>query len=253
MPRRSARRSLCCLRPWGPRRRRAGARGHHARVACRRLGRAERHADRRARPVEGRQRVLGDRRLRAARRHRPAPAADAAEHRARRQARDGHAGRVSARRRPSTTPVAPRADRGRRGLQELRLPGLVGRADLQARRHLLGRHLRTRRAPQQLGVRPGAAGHYHGEGAHAITLNTPASRATCSRSTTSRAPDAERRRRLRPLRRERPGATRRRSCRASATTAPDAAELGNATPDPTRCQLAPLDLHVAGRRRRATW
>ena len=92
---------------------------------------------------------------------------------------------------------------------------------------------------------------YHGEGAHAITLNTrrlPGRRAGGQQ----RAVRAARRRRLRPLRRHRPGQTRRSWCRASATSRPttpagEPIRADDAGPGRGAQQRA-LDLHLAGRR-----
>ena len=90
------------------------------------------------------------------------------------------------------------------GLQERGLPGVVGRSRTCKRGGFFSRrHLRPRRTRAAAFVP--ALRHLPRRGrAHDHARHPAASRATSSRSTTSRAP-RHRRRRLRPLRRQRPG------------------------------------------------
>ena len=67
------------------------------------------------------------------------------------------------RRRPDRRPVGPRG---------LRLPELLGRAELHPRRHLRRRHPRPRR-PEEVDFIPPQPGYYHGEGAHVVSIDTP--------------------------------------------------------------------------------
>ena len=72
----------------------------------------------------------------------------------------------------SRCPACARADRGLRRPQRLRLPQLLGRHGVPGRRDVRRRHPQWRE-PQQVAFIPAVDPYYHGEGAHALAIETP--------------------------------------------------------------------------------
>ena len=155
---------------------------------------------------------------------------------------------------PGQPAVVRRADRGRGGLQERGLSQLVGGAELQARRLLLGRHLAIRRTRSSSRSSRRWPARYHGEGAHVITLDIPGGFKGDVLAVNNEPCDRQRRRRLRPLRRQQPGQPADPGAgRGRPVGRPrrgQSVRAGHA--EPGASEQRALDLHLAGRRTRLT-